>query len=73
MENVTKLTGKHGPHKAMEGFSCAAHHIKKNHSLQLFMDCGGDPGPWLAIGLNETLYTFGWVPESYQQHHRSHK
>lgn len=63
--NVRPMPRKVGPQQAVEGFTCGARQTKSNHAFQLFVDCGGDPGPWVALGINDTVYTLGWVPEKY--------
>lgn len=63
--NVRPLPKRAGPQQAVEGFVCTAKRIKSDHTFQVYVDCGGDPGPWLAVGINDTVYAVGWVPEHY--------
>lgn len=37
--------------------------VHNPHKFQLFVDYGNEPGPWLKIGINDTIYGFGYLPK----------
>jgi len=44
-------------------FQVAVRHTKNAHKAQVFVDYGDKPGPWLCVGINETIYGFGYLPK----------
>lgn len=36
------------------------------YKAQAFLDYGDTPGPWLKVGINTTVYAFGYLPDSGQ-------
>jgi hypothetical protein len=32
------------------------------HKAQAFLDYGNVPGPWVKLGINNTVYGFGYLP-----------
>lgn len=66
MDNISVVPFKSATRKVVDDFTMTAFYRDSGHSFQIFVDCGGDPGPWLAIGLNDTVYTIGWLPETYR-------
>ena len=58
---------KSATRRAVDNFQLTSFQRDSGHMFQVFVDYGGDPGPWLAIGLNDTVYTIGWLPERYKQ------
>jgi len=44
-------------------FSYEMKPVKNRHKLQLFVDYGVNPGPWLAVGVQSTAYAVGWLPK----------
>ena len=32
------------------------------HNMQFTVDWGAEPGPWIAFGLNDTVYAAGYLP-----------
>jgi hypothetical protein len=47
------------------GFTAKRYDIEHQHGLQIYVDAGMTPGPWLGIGVNNSLYVLGWAPEDY--------
>ena len=37
---------------------------QNQHRAQAFIDVGDQPGPWLKIGINDTEYGFGYLPDN---------
>jgi hypothetical protein len=37
--------------------------VKNTHDVQLFVDAGMSPGPWVRVGFNDTSYAAGWLPK----------
>lgn len=33
------------------------------HKAQVFLDYGDTPGPWVRVGVNDTVYGIGYLPE----------
>ncbi len=60
MENVRDI--RSGTQRAVDSFVVGTVRRECTHAFQLDVDFGDDPGPWLAIGVNETVYTIGWPP-----------
>lgn len=34
------------------------------HAVQLTVDFGIEPGPWIVVGLNETAFCLGYLPRN---------
>ena len=68
MDNTASLVvdQRTATRRAVDNFSMSAYHEDCGHNFQVFIDCGGDPGPWVAVGINDTVYTIGWLPERYR-------
>jgi hypothetical protein len=37
--------------------------VRNEHKAQVFLDYGSEPGPWVRIGINDTAYGIGYLPE----------
>jgi len=44
-------------------FQVVTKQIKNPHKAQFFLDYGNAPGPWICVGINDTLYGFGYLPK----------
>jgi hypothetical protein len=65
MENVTNIN-RSATRRAVDDFAAVTKPRKSDYPLQVFVDFGGDPGPWVALGVNDTVYAIGWLPEEYR-------
>jgi len=50
-------------HQKQPTFQVAVKQTKNPHKAQFFVDYGSEPGPWLCIGINSTVYGFGYLPK----------
>lgn len=44
-------------------FRVAIKKTKNPHKAQLFLNYGSEPGPWISVGINDTVYSFGHLPK----------
>ena len=45
-------------------FTITSRRIENNYSFQLYTDFGStESGPWLVLGINDTEYGMGYLPE----------
>jgi hypothetical protein len=44
-------------------FQVAVKHVSNPHKAQAFLNYGSTPGPWVSVGFNETVYSFGYLPK----------
>lgn len=46
-------------------FQVIERRIPNPHSFQFYATYGTQPGPWLAVGINDYEYAIGFLPEHY--------
>jgi hypothetical protein len=44
-------------------FKVAIKKTRNPHKAQCFLNYGNEPGPWLSVGINESVYSFGYLPK----------
>jgi hypothetical protein len=66
MENVIAIRrDKVLVQKKVPTFQVAVKHIQNPHKFQFFFNYGKSAmGPWLCVGINESIYGFGYLPRT---------